>query len=62
MKKQTSYTRAHVVDRFHKYGGPAATQQKSTYWDTCPHCGAALDPGESCDCRESCKRSASRVG
>ena len=19
---------------------------------TCPHCGAALDPGERCDCRE----------
>ncbi len=20
------------------------------YYNTCPHCGANLDPGESCDC------------
>lgn len=23
----------------------------STYYWTCPHCGANLDPGEKCDCR-----------
>lgn len=22
------------------------------YYHTCPSCGAALDPGESCDCQE----------
>lgn len=22
-----------------------------SYYRTCPHCGAALDPGEVCDCR-----------
>lgn len=22
------------------------------YW-TCPYCGAALDPGEKCDCRNN---------
>lgn len=22
------------------------------YYSTCPHCGANLDPGEPCDCRE----------
>ena len=22
----------------------------STYYWTCPHCGANLDPGEKCDC------------
>lgn len=22
-----------------------------SYYRTCPHCGAHLDPGESCDCR-----------
>lgn len=22
------------------------------YYRTCPHCGANLDPGERCDCRE----------
>lgn len=22
------------------------------YW-TCPHCGANLDPGERCDCKEA---------
>ena len=22
------------------------------YYKTCPECGAALDPGEICDCRE----------
>ena len=21
-----------------------------SYFRTCPHCGAALDPGETCDC------------
>ena len=23
-----------------------------SYYKTCPHCGANLDPGEVCDCRE----------
>jgi len=23
------------------------------YYHTCPYCGANLDPGESCDCRDS---------
>lgn len=36
--------------------------QKSTYWGTCPHCGAALDPGESCDCKESRKSKTGRAG
>ena len=22
------------------------------YYKTCPECGATLDPGEKCDCRE----------
>lgn len=22
------------------------------YYDKCPYCGANLDPGEKCDCRE----------
>lgn len=25
---------------------------KKTYYDTCPYCGAHLDPGEHCDCEE----------
>lgn len=25
---------------------------KKTYYDTCPKCGANLDPGEHCDCEE----------
>lgn len=24
--------------------------KKGCYYHTCPHCGAHLDPGESCDC------------
>ena len=24
----------------------------STYYHTCPRCGASLDPGERCDCTE----------
>lgn len=24
-----------------------------SYYKTCPHCGAALDPGEACDCFRS---------
>lgn len=23
------------------------------YYRICPHCGAALDPGEQCDCKEN---------
>ena len=23
------------------------------YYRTCPHCGAALDPGEHCDCKKN---------
>lgn len=23
-----------------------------SYYHVCPHCGAHLDPGEVCDCRE----------
>lgn len=26
---------------------------KSTFFKTCPHCGARLDPGERCDCRKA---------
>lgn len=25
------------------------------YYRTCPHCGAALDPGERCDCLDTGK-------
>lgn len=25
---------------------------KHTYFHLCPYCGAALDPGERCDCRD----------
>ncbi len=27
------------------------------YFRTCPRCGAHLDPGELCDCKESEKKS-----
>ena len=27
--------------------------KKSSYYWTCPHCGANLDPGEKCDCRQA---------
>lgn len=30
-----------------------------SYYKTCPHCGANLDPGEVCDCREKEKAPAS---
>lgn len=26
---------------------------EETYYQTCPYCGANLDPGESCDCEEA---------
>ena len=25
-------------------------EENVSYYRTCPHCGAHLDPGESCDC------------
>lgn len=28
------------------------------YYRTCPHCGAHLDPGESCDCRAALEQEA----
>ncbi len=24
-----------------------------SYYNTCPHCGAHLDPGEACDCKQA---------
>lgn len=35
-----------------------------SYYRTCPHCGAALDPGEVCDCRakEEAPASAANTG
>ena len=27
-------------------------EEKMSYYKTCPHCGANLDPGEVCDCRD----------
>lgn len=27
--------------------------KRHTYYHTCPHCNANLDPGECCDCSES---------
>lgn len=26
-----------------------------SYYRICPHCGAHLDPGEACDCRDKTK-------
>ena len=33
----------------------------TTYYWTCPKCGANLDPGEQCDCRESTSEKAPDV-
>lgn len=30
-----------------------------SYYRICPHCGAALDPGEACDCQDEEKTPAS---
>lgn len=27
-----------------------------SYYDVCPECGATLDPGEKCDCKEKAPR------
>jgi len=32
-----------------------------SYYRTCPHCGAHLDPGERCDCRDNEKTPAGAV-
>lgn len=29
------------------------SKQMNRYYNTCPDCGAALDPGERCDCRDN---------
>ena len=31
------------------------------YYKTCPHCGAALDPGEQCDCEENAALDAANI-
>ncbi|WP_251447826.1 hypothetical protein [Vermiculatibacterium agrestimuris] len=33
-----------------------------SYYRTCPHCGAHLDPGELCDCRAVSDKGALRIG
>ncbi len=33
--------------------GDILTEAKRTYYHTCPHCGANLDPGERCDCQDN---------
>lgn len=30
------------------------------YYTLCPNCGARLDPGEKCDCREQAKKNAEK--
>lgn len=32
-----------------------------SYYDTCPECGATLDPGEKCDCKEKTPRTAATM-
>lgn len=32
------------------------------YYKTCPHCGAHLDPGESCDCKREAAPGAANTG
>lgn len=29
------------------------SKRTSTYYKTCPYCGARLDPNEKCDCEKS---------
>lgn len=31
------------------------------YYKTCPECGAALDPGEICDCKEKAVLDAANI-
>ena len=31
------------------------------YYKTCPECGAALDPGEICDCKEKAALDAANI-
>lgn len=31
------------------------------YYKTCPECGAALDPGEICDCKEKAAQDAANI-
>ena len=33
---------------------------RTAYYETCPYCGANLDPGEKCDCRQEESASAGR--
>ena len=28
-------------------------ENNMAYYETCPYCGASLDPGEKCDCRQN---------
>ena len=33
--------------------GRGLLTMKHTYYEVCPECGASLDPGEKCDCKEA---------
>ena len=33
--------------------GVRKKEGEEVYYTECPYCGATLDPGERCDCRES---------
>lgn len=35
--------------------------EKKGYFNTCPHCGGSLDPGEKCDCRKMKGRNYSSI-
>ncbi len=32
------------------------------YYNTCPWCGASLDPGESCDCKKKSDAAGADIG
>ncbi len=31
-------------------------RSRMAYYNTCPHCGCNLDPGERCDCQDAHER------
>lgn len=52
-----------IVDRlYHPHEAMRKEGKEMPYYEPCPRCGANLDPGEKCDCKEVTENGRERQG